>query len=186
LEDIINKHPDFAPAKISLAYISFIQRDFNRAVRLADDVIHQGQETVDLSNYVRAYGLHAGAKGMIAYYGGPLSKVVNGTFVHSTLRHAQKLDPQSPAVLFGLGSYYLLTPPFLGRDLEMAEEYLMRAIERDPRFPDVYVRLAQVYQLKGEQEKYNEFLAQALALDPQNELALDIKNRTCKFVCVVK
>jgi len=186
LEEIIKNHPDFAPAKISLAYLKFIQRDFNRAVQLADDVIQHGQQQVDLGNYVRAYTLHAGAKGMIAYYGGPVSKIVNGTFVHSTLKHAEKLDPQAPEVLFGLGSYYLLTPPFLGRDLTMAEKYLRQAVERDPQFPDVYVRLAQVYQLKGNQEKYHEFLSKSLALDPQSELALDIKNGTCKFVCVAK
>lgn len=184
LEEILKQAPDFAPAQVSLAYIEYIQFNFKQTVQLAAQVLQAGRDKVDLSNLVRAYGLYAGAKGMIAYYGGPLSKVINGTFVLSTLRKAEKLDPQAPGVLFGLGSYYLLAPPFLGRDLNAAEKYLKAGIARDPKFPDIYVRLAQVYQLQGNEKTYLTYLNKALEIDPQNELALDIKTGTCKFICV--
>jgi tetratricopeptide (TPR) repeat protein len=184
LDEIMASHPEFAPAYISAAYIKYISMDFESSADLSYAVIKLGPDRVDLTNYVRAYGLYAGAKGMIAHYGGPLSKVINGRAVLPALRKAQKLDPDAPSVLFGLGSYYMLIPAVFGRDLEKAEEYLLQAIAKDPLFADVYARLAQLYRAQGDYEKYKQFIKKALQLDPRNEIALDIENRTCRFVCI--
>jgi tetratricopeptide (TPR) repeat protein len=184
LNEVIEADNTFSPAKISLAFIKYLEMDFTASARLAYQVIQRGRKNVDLSNYVRAYGLYAGAKGMIAHYGGPLSKVINGTFVLSHLKKAEKLNPQAPSALYGLGSFYLLVPKFLGRDLDKAEDYLQRAIKIDPNFADVYVRLAQVYRIRGDRTKFDELLNRALVFDSQNELALDIKNEVCNFICV--
>ena len=187
-EEILNRvikiNPDFAPAYISMAYIKYIKMDFEASVKLALKVMEQGRDKVDITNYVRAYCLYAGGKGMIAHYGGPLSKIINGTVVLSTLKKAQELQPNSAAVMLGLGSFYLLAPALAGGDIQKAQEYLEEAVSVDPLMADAYVRLAQAYQIQGDNNKYNLYLDKALSIDPLNEVALDIKNNNCKFICV--
>jgi len=184
LEALEKEYPDFAPALITLAYIHYIQRDYNGAVKLTGEVINMGQDNVDASNYLRAHGLYAAAKGMLAHYGGPFSKAVNGAAVLKHLHIIQKIRPGSPVVNFGLGSYYMLIPKILGRDLNKAEDYLQKTIEADPLFPDPYVRLAQIFRVRGDNKKYQDLLEKALQLDPANELALDIRSRECHFICL--
>lgn len=186
LNGILRAHPDFSPARISLAYIQYIRMNFNESVEQASYVIRQGRDSAGLSNFVRAITMYAGAKGMIAHYGGPVSKAINGTAVLSSLRKAEKLQPDSAAVLFGLGSFYLLAPSLVGGDLDKAIEYLEKAVKADPGFPSIYVRLAQAYLVKGDKAKYEMYLDKALALDPGNEFALDIKSGRCKFICAGK
>lgn len=183
LRGVLKQNPDFSPASITLAYIRYIQMNFNAAVRLAIAVLKQGEKNVDQGNQVRAHLIYGGTKGMIAHYGGPLSKIVNGTAVLPSLKAAERLQPESAEVKFGLGSFYLLAPALAGGDLEKAEAYLKKAVEIDPLFADAYVRLGQFYKIKGDSARYNECLNKALEIDPQNELALDIKNGTCKFIC---
>jgi protein O-GlcNAc transferase len=183
LSDVLKTSPDFPASYITLAYIRYTQMNFNEAVRLANMVLGIGEKNVDKSNHVRAHLLYGGTKGMIAHYGGPLSKIVNGTSVLPSLRVAEKLQPDSAEVKFGLGSFYLLAPSLAGGDLEKAEEYFKKAIEIDPFFADAYVRLGQLYKIKGDNVRYNEYLKKALEIDPQNELALDISSGKCKFIC---
>jgi len=183
LKEIINKNPKFSPAYISLSYIRYTKTDFRGASKLALYVIKQGKQVVDLTNYARAYLLYAGTKGMIAHYGGPISKIINGAAVFPALEAAQSLLPEYPGVYYGLGSFYLLSPEVVGRDIDKAKEYLEKAIKADPFFADSYVRLSQVYQLKKDEVEAQIYLNKALAVDPGNELALDIKNGGCKFIC---
>jgi len=183
LNEVIKQEPQFAPALISLAYIEYFKMDFKGSVRLALKVIEQGRNKVDLSNYVRAYAMYAGSKGMLAHYGGLLSKAIDGLAVKANLDKAQRLQPDSPVVLFGLGSYYLLAPVIAGGNKTKAEEYLNKAVKVDPYFADVYVRLAQLAKIKGQKEKYDFYMNKALEIDPGNELALDTKSGSCKFIC---
>ncbi|MDD4955651.1 MAG: hypothetical protein PHP17_06400, partial [Candidatus Omnitrophica bacterium] len=171
---------------ISLSYIRFVKTDFTESSKLALHVIKQGRSRVDLTNYVRAYLLYAGAKGMIAHYGGPISNIINCSAVFQALETAQSLMPEYPGVYYGLGSFYLLSPEMVGRDINKAQEYFEKAIRADPFFPDAYVRLSQVYELKKNQVDAQIYLNKALAVDPGNELALDIKSGKCKFICVGK
>lgn len=184
LEAVIERNPAFAPAYITLAYINYKNMEFDRASRLAYQVIRMGEGNVDTTNYVRALGLFAGAKGMLAHYGGPISKIINGRMVMPYLQRAKRVDPDSAVVYFGLGSYYLLAPAVFGRDLSKAKEYLKKAVEADPLFADIYVRLAQAYQAEGNQKKYTLNIEKALGLDPKNELALDITEGVCNFICL--
>ncbi len=184
LEELTILSPGFAPAFISRAYIRYTKMDFEGAIRYAQRAISIGKNKLDLGNYVRAYLMIAGSKGMLAYYGGPFSKIFDGTAVFPMLKKAESMQPDSPAVLFGLGSYYLLAPKFVGGNKEKAVEYLEKAVKLDPLFADIYVRLAQAYKLKGDKDKYNIYLNKALEIDPQNELALDIKNGSCRFICI--
>jgi tetratricopeptide (TPR) repeat protein len=183
LNETLEEDPRFYPAMISLAYIKYFQSDFQGSVRLALKVIEQGQDKVDLSNYVRAYAMYAGSKGMLAHYGGLFSKAVDGLAVKKNLDKAQRLQPDSPAVLFGLGSYYLLAPVIAGGDKGKAGEYLEQALKVDPLFADIYVRLAQLAKIKGNKEKYGFYMNKALEIDPGNELAADTISGRCKFIC---
>ena len=184
LNTVIKTDPQFAPALISLAYIKYSQMDFKASVNLTRRVIQQGRDKEDLSNYVRAYAMYAGAKGMLAYYGGFLSKAIDGLAVKSNLDKAQRLQPNSPAVLFGLGSFYLLAPSIAGGNKAKAQNYLNQAIKADPYFADAYVRLGQLANINGNREKYDFYLQKALEIDSQNELAWDVKSGSCKFICV--
>jgi tetratricopeptide (TPR) repeat protein len=184
LEGIIQSAPDFSPAYISLAYIKYTKLDFRGTLDLASKVVDQGREAVDLSNYTRGYLLVAGGKGMLASKGGIFAKIGEGTQVLPNLKKAEELQPDSPAVLFGLGSFYFLAPGIAGGNIDKAKEYLERAVSLDPFFADAYVRLAQVYRAKGDKEKFEGYLKRALEIDPQNTLAQDARSTSCKFICV--
>lgn len=183
LERIAKADPNFSPVYISLAYIKYIQMQFNKSVELADRVIRQGSNSVDLSNYTRAYLIKGGAKGMIAHYGGPVSKAINGMAIYPNLKKAESLQPDAPEVFFGLGTFYFLAPGLVGGNKDKAKIYLHKAIKADPLFSDAYVRLAQLYKNSGDHRKYEFYLNQALKIDPQNELAVDVKNGKCHFIC---
>ncbi len=176
LRKIIVSNPDFSPAYITLAYIEFSLKNYKEAVRLSAIVINQGPEKVDRSNYVRAYLILAGAKGMLADRGGPLAKAFHGLQVFPNLKKAKKLQPESPGVYFGLGAFYLLAPAIAGGDLVKAKEHLEKAIALDPNLVDAYVRLAQVYKAEGDMDKFQEYLQLALEKDPKNYLANEIKD----------
>ncbi len=184
LEQIIRTDPAFAPAYNSLAYVKYTLMDFSGSVALAYKVIAMGREKVDLSNYVRAYLMAAGGRGMLAHYGGVLSKVVNGTAVFPNLKKAESLQPDSPAVLFGMGSFYFLAPAVAGGNRKKALGYLERAVRADPLFADACVRLAQVYRALGDTAKYEEYLSKALRIDPDNILASDERSGKCRFICI--
>lgn len=183
LKEVIKLQPNFPPALVTLAYIKYTKLELNEAVRLASKVINLGLDNVDLSNFVRAYLIYGGTKGLIAHWGGPLSKVFNGTVVLSYLRKAESLQPDSAGVLLGMGSFYLLAPTIAGGDLEKAQVYLNKAIAADPLLADAYARRAQLYRFKGDNKKYEEYLNKAQEIDPGSELAIDIKSGECKFVC---
>ncbi|HTY44691.1 MAG TPA: TRAP transporter TatT component family protein [Patescibacteria group bacterium] len=186
LKAIIRADPAFSPAYISLAYLQYIKAEFEAATVSAYKVIKQGRSKVDLSNFTRAYLIYGGAKGMVAQYGGPLSKAINGPAIYPSLKKAESLQSNSPAVFFGLGSFYLLAPSLIGGDMDRAGMYLEKAVKVDPLFVDAYVRLAQWYKIKGDNQKYQEYLEKALAIDPQSEVALDIKSGRCRFICPAK
>jgi cytochrome c-type biogenesis protein CcmH/NrfG len=184
LQEIIAKQDAMYPAKLTLAYLEYLRCDFSAGVDLAQAVVHLGPERVDRSNYVRALCLLGGIKGMLAHYGGPMAKVFNGRSILPLLRKAERLQPDNPAVSFGLGSYFLLIPPIFGRDIVKAERYLRKAIELAPWFAEAYVRLAQVRRVAKDEQQFAGYLKQSLEIDPQSEIALDIKNGSCKFICV--
>jgi len=183
LNTIIKNHPEFSPAYITLSYIKYMETGFEAVVNLMAKVINQGQDNVDLLTYVRAHCIYAGAKGMIAYNGGPASKMFNGPAVFKHLKIAQSLKPDAVSVYFGFGCYYLLKNKKPGKNLDKAEKFFKKALLIDPLFADGYVRLSQVYEKKGDKEKAKFFLDKALKIDPKNILASDIINNECKFIC---
>jgi len=175
LETIIKEDPLYAPAYTTLGYMLFDKKEYEYSIRLAVRVLKMGRERVDLTNYTRAYLIIGGAKGILADEGGPFSKLFNGTQILSYLKKAEKLQPRSAGVLFGLGSFYSLAPAVAGGDKAKGLIYLENVIKVDPLFVDGYARLAQVWGRRGDKEKYDFYLKKALELDPQNELALRVK-----------
>ncbi|HNQ49817.1 MAG TPA: hypothetical protein PLP56_01080 [Candidatus Omnitrophota bacterium] len=183
LAGIVELHPEYSPAFLSLAYVRFAQARFHDAASSALAVVRRKEQDVDTTTYARALLIYAGAKGMIAHFGGPMSRIINGIIVMPTIQRAQMLKADSPEVLFGFGCYYLLAPRGLGKNIRLAKYYLERLVEDEPLFPDGFARLAQVYKVTGDIARYEQLLNTALDLDPKSELALDIKQNTCRFVC---
>lgn len=181
---IIGQSPEFWPAYISLSYLYYNKRDFKKTINLAVTVTRQGKRNVDVSNYTISFLLRAAANGMRAYHGGPMAKVMYGLGVLPTLRKAQRLQPESPAVLFGLGSFYFLSPSIAGGNRQKALKYFKRTIEIDPFFTDAYVRLAQYYRLTGDEEQYRAYLGKATHIDSKNILLNDFTGGECYFGCV--
>lgn len=186
LEKIIKEDPSFFPAYLSLAYIKYNLHDYITAAKLAQVVIKSGLSKVDRCNLAKAYLISAAAKGMIVYFSNPISKIIYGPDILISLKKAEQLTPDAASVYFGLGSFYLLAPVIAGKDIEKAKYYLEKTIAKDSLFADAYVRLAQVYKVKGDQIKYFQLINKALELDPNNFLVKDIKNRECKFICPEK
>ncbi|MDD5746569.1 MAG: hypothetical protein PHO30_04820 [Candidatus Omnitrophica bacterium] len=183
LTSIVSEYPDFFPAYISLGHIKFFRMDFETTTRLMNEVLRHDTTAVDTTTLVRAHCIYAGAKGMIAYYGGPLSKIINGINVMNHLKIAEKLQPDNVLVPYGFGCYYLLVPKVYGKNIDMAERYFNRAMAIDPLVPDIYVRLAEIWMIRDNQGQADEYLKKAEALDPGNELISDVRSKECKFVC---
>jgi Tfp pilus assembly protein PilF len=175
LVGLISQDPEFAPAYVTLAYTKFSLKEYEQALRLAKTVVAKGPEKVDKVNYVRAYLIMAGARGMLAQQGGPVARLTHGLSVLTSLNKAKKLMPDYSGVHLGLGGFYLLAPGFAGGNLEKAKFHLEKAIELDPGLVDSYVRLAQVYKAEGNPEKFQEYLMIALNKDPRNFLANEVK-----------
>ncbi|MFH1062187.1 MAG: TRAP transporter TatT component family protein [Candidatus Omnitrophota bacterium] len=184
LEEIVARQPDFFPAFISLSYIKFNLKEYDQSAKLSDRVIRRGQKTADIHTLTRAYLIFAGAKGMIAHNGGLLSAVINGSPVYTNIKRARSLMPESPEVYYGLGCFYFLAPAAYGGNIAKAKECLEKAIELDPELIDAYVRLAQVYKLSGDRNKFDYYLNLAISKEPKSFLANDIKNNTCDFICL--
>ncbi len=184
LEEIVAKDPDFFPAFISLSYIEFNLKQYNKAAKLANNVIRRGKKKADRHTLARAYLIFAGAKGMIAHNGGVLSAVINGAQVFTNIKRARTLIPDSAEVDYSLGCFYFLAPGAYGGNIDKAKEYLEKAIELDPMIIDAYARLAQVYKFNGDMDNFNYYLNLALTKDPKNFLANDIKNNICDYICL--
>ncbi|MCU0666515.1 MAG: hypothetical protein MUF05_05435 [Candidatus Omnitrophica bacterium] len=185
LDEIIADHPEFIPARLSRVYIYYLEGEFHKAMDLTQEIVDLGSEQMDKENYLRAILMLTANKGMVAHYGGIIVKLSHGRKILPLLRKAQSLAPYDAQVYFGLGSYYLLSPTLVGGNKKLALEYLEKAKDKDPRFADIYVRLAQACRMNKDEEGFKKYLDWAFMLDPGNELANDFKSGKCRFICPV-
>lgn len=183
LKDIIKSNPDFSPAYNSLASIYYFEEKFKKVIALSAKVIKQGKEKAGLADLVKAHCLYARAKVIMAHFGGPLAKIISGSAVMRHLEIARKIQPDSAYVYFVMGNYYLLSPVLFGRNLRKAEWYFQKTVRKDPLFADAYVRLGQVYKLKGDRKKYDSYIMKAFEIDSQNQLAIDVRSEACRLAC---
>jgi curved DNA-binding protein CbpA len=84
------------------------------------------------------------------------------------LREAVKLDPKKPHYHFHLGVALLKNP----RTRREGELHLVRAAELDPFNSQIRVRLGLLYKEAGLPKKSDHYFREALALDPDNRVAL--------------
>lgn len=184
LQSLIDSHPEFVPAYLTLAYIHYVELSFKKSIDLTSKVIDMGRENVDLDNLTRAHGLYAANKGMLAKRANPFTKPVHFFAMKRHLNTVQELQPDSFAALLGQASYLMAIPPFLGRDLQKAEALFLKAVKKDPYNPEPHVRLAQIYQYQGQTKKADQYLQKAEELDPQDKMLNDFLKGTCEFVCL--
>lgn len=171
LADVIQSHPHFYPAQITLAHLDYLQKDFESSYRMALRIMAK-QSEISRFHYVLSLLLASGAKGIITSQN--LIGAIPAYFeVNGYLKKAQKLMPKAPEVLFAVGAYHLLTPAIVGGDLEIAIALLEKSRQMTPLNPAVYVRLAQAYRVKGQTLIAKQYLLRAQAIDPQDELLLD-------------
>jgi Tfp pilus assembly protein PilF len=186
LGSLIDEKKDFAPAIMSAAHLAYLRYSLKDVIDLTGQIIRMKPGEVDLETQLYAHGLYSAAHGLLTLDAGPLSIAFHG---YTSLRHLKilrKIDPDSFVSYFGWGNFYLLAPKVFGGDVTKAEDYYRKVIELNPKFPDVYVRLAEIYKKNGETEKYQEFIDKALELDPQNALAVDVLNQKCVYMCLEK
>lgn len=171
LEGLIRERPDIHAATFVLGHLHYLRKDFERSYALARQLIRKKKD-ISRYHYVVSLLLAAGAKGMIVahnlLWAIPAYFEVNGYF-----REARQLMPEAPEVLYGIGSYHLLTPPVAGGDIDLALSLLEKSRRLTPLNTSVYVRLAQGFRAKKDETAYANNIARARELDPQDELLLD-------------
>ncbi len=171
LNRILSSEPDFYPALIVLAHLSYLQKDFTGSYAQAKKLLEH-KKALSRYHYTVSLLMAAGARGILAK--SDLTRAIPGYFeVKRYFKEAQKLMPGAPEVLYARGSYYLLTPPIADGDIDLAMEMLEKSRALTPLNPSVYVRLAQGYRARGDEEGYRKNLDAARALDPKDELVLD-------------
>lgn len=182
LEWIISEYENYAPAYISLSSIKYSNLDFEESTRLAEHVISLPE--VDEKNLTKAYGLFGRAKAMMAYHGNLLGKLKEGFNAIPLLRKAEAFYPNNPDILLGLGTCYMVIPRTFGRDLQLAQKYLLKVTRINPSNLEAHIRLAQIYKFQNKIELHKQYLEQASKIDPNNEIILDVINGICNYVCL--
>lgn len=182
LNRILSSEPDFYPALIVLAHLSYLRKDFAGSYAQARKLL-ENKKALSRYHYTVSLLMAAGARGILAK--NDLARAIPGYFeVKRYFKEAQKLMPDAPEVLYARGSYYLLTPPIADGDIDLAMEMLEKSRALTPLNPSVYVRLAQGYRAKGDEAAWLKNLNAARALDPDDELVLDYLSGAKAFLDV--
>lgn len=182
LTGIIQTHPEFYPAQITLAHLDYLQKDFARACGRAVCMIEKNGE---LSRFHLTVSLliAAGSKGIMTQRN--LFRAIPAYFeVNGYLRKAQALMPGAAEVLYAVGSYHLLTPAIAGGNLDQAIDELEKSRQLTPLNPSIHVRLAQAYRAKGNRAASCKSMNRAVELDPQDELLVDDQSGQKAFLDV--
>ncbi len=168
LKQIIGDYPDFYPAQVLMMQVLYLEKDYNGSYLIAKELMKK-KEVLSEYNYVLTLLFAGASKGTIASKDWKNS--IPAYFeVNSYFSEAEKLMPNSPEVLYGIGTYYLLRPKIAGGCLNKAIEYLNKAKNLTPDNPDIYVRLAQVYDKKNIKHLAEKNINTAKNLDKNNEL----------------
>ena len=171
LDRVLARQPDFHPARIVLAHLLYLQKDFQGAYAVARRLL-VAKEALSNYHYLVSLLIAAGARGILAKKH-PLSAIGAYFEVTGYFHRARTILPESPEYLYGQGSYYLLTPRVAGGDLNRAIDLLERSRRLTPCNATVYVRLAQAYRARGDEAACEKYLAAAARIDPEDELLLD-------------
>lgn len=182
LDVTMKAHPAFYPAIIVQSHLNYLQKDFDVSYAQARRLISRKKE-LSRYHYTVSLLLAAGAKGILTKK--TLIDAIPGYFeVKNYFKEARTLMPEAAEVLYGLGSFHLLAPPVAGGDVNLAISLLEQSRNLTPLNTRVYVRLAQAHRHKGNGEAYCKNIAQAEALDAQDELLVDYLSGEKSFLDV--
>lgn len=175
LDSVVEHAPDFAPARVARAFCCYREGDFEASMEHASAVLKNDARLADPLSKARAHLMIASAKGELMKGSSRLKKFVTAFSIRRHLKKARELKPNNPRVLLGWGVYRMTAPPFMGGDLERAEELITRAVEQNPNMIDGLARLAQLYLAKGNREKYSYYIERAEEVDPDHALVKIVK-----------
>lgn len=182
LLQINRNNPEFYPAAVTLAHVYYLKKDFARSYSLARQLMERKKE-LSQYHYVVSLLIAGAAKGTITKK--TRERLLPSYFeVHSYFKEGEKLMPQAPEVLFGLGTYYLLIPAIVGGNTNKAIKLLVKAQEMTPLNANIYVRLAQAYKDKGNLTAYHYYIGRACEIDPLDELLIDFTSGKKEFLDV--
>lgn len=173
LNEILKKSPGHAPSLISLAYIAYKDDKLQEALELIDQVFANDHQ--DKNNQALAYMLMGVINSRRSAKSRFFNKIKYGIQIKRHFLKAASLAPDLPEVHLGLGTFYLLAPAIMGRDLDRAIEELELAVKIAPGFATANARLAQGYKNKGMQDKYTFYISLAKSLDPENEVLWELE-----------
>jgi tetratricopeptide (TPR) repeat protein len=171
LTGVLQTHPDFYPALIVLSHLHYVQKNFAGAYDIARQLIEKKEE-LSRYHYMLSLLIATGSKGILAKKN-MLTALPAYFEVKGYLAEAQSLMPDSAEVLYGVGSFHLLTPHVAGGNLDKAIWMLEKSKAISPLNTNVHVRLAQAYLAKGDTMAYQKNIARAKELDPRDEVLLD-------------
>ncbi|MFC1808583.1 tetratricopeptide repeat protein [Candidatus Omnitrophota bacterium] len=181
IEKILRDEPTFSPAYVTLGFNEFVQAKFDNAIIYAHKTLAISNPKIAHAR-AAAYILLAACKGMKAAKASYFSKIMLGPQIFKHIDQAHALMPDTPEVLFGSGICYMLAPHmFYGNDVK-AKELFLESIEKRPAFPDVYVRLAQLYKRQNDHARSQALIQQAMQRDPQNVLLKDFLQKKNVFI----
>lgn len=174
LNKILSADKRHVPSLLSLAYIRYKDGGFSEGVSLVNRVLNM--DYVEKEDTALAYILLGSINSKYAARGGFLNKVKYGTRIKGYFLKASKLSPDMPEGHLALGTFYLLAPAFAGGNINKAIQELETAFKIAPGFATVSARLAQVYKMQGQMDKFAYYFQRAKHLDPENEVLKEIAN----------
>lgn len=182
---LLSENPNFSPAIISLGFMEYVQGNLAEARYWVDKSMrHKSQ--ADRISVSASHILMAALIGIETEHAPAYKKIFLGPQIIYHIRRAEKLMPQTPDVLFALGTHYLLTPKQFSGDDKKALHFLKESIRMRPLFVDGYVRLAQLENRLGNTENAGINIKHAQDLDPQNELLIDYLEKTNLFITRIR
>jgi tetratricopeptide (TPR) repeat protein len=99
----------------------------------------------------------------------PLGSLNRNDEAREAMRKAEQLAPDMPLVQTSLGFQYLFGDP---KDYAKAEQYMQAAVELSPGEDNYHVNVGDVHRGENKLELANADYARAVALDPNNGIAL--------------
>lgn len=113
------------------------------------------------ADYAPAWASQAEIRMLLAHYGAEPSRT-SVAATRALLQRALTIDPQQPIALACLGAVSF----FFDRDFDAARRYLRQALDRLPSYAVALLTLGNVHAVCREFEEAEEWVAQALLVDP--------------------
>lgn len=165
---------DIALTELYLRKASQIKGDAAGASRWLDAAIVDAQKAVELNDKsADAHALLADAYG--DKITGMLSGMHYGPKANAEIDKAMHLDPNNARVHEVIGRKSLYAPSAFGGDVNKSIDEFTTAVKLEPGACEPLVWLAIAYRKKGDAQRSQQMLAEALKLDPGSVFAARVK-----------